>query len=87
MLLSFFPATGSNRYLPSPLQIQMFVGGLIGFVLDNTVPGATRAQRGLSPTMGKSAEEATKAYRMPQWVRRGLKRFPALSKLPFFPSV
>ncbi|CAD5218850.1 unnamed protein product [Bursaphelenchus okinawaensis] len=28
------------------LQIKMFVGGLIAFILDNIVPGATREQRG-----------------------------------------
>lgn len=43
------------------LQIKMFVGGLIAFVLDNVVPGATTAQRGLEegmePSNGSDNEE------------------------------
>lgn len=72
--------------------MQMFVGGVVGFLLDNTVPGATREQRGLArhsyPT--ESSKEENKdnivdAYAFGPKTMIFLKKIPFSKHLPFLP--
>ncbi|CAJ0957224.1 unnamed protein product, partial [Mesorhabditis belari] len=66
------------------LNIEMLVGGGLAFILDNTVPGASRADRGL--VEDEETIELTEGFWMPEFFDRWLNRMPALRKLPFMPS-
>ncbi|KHJ99106.1 hypothetical protein OESDEN_00899 [Oesophagostomum dentatum] len=69
------------------LAIRMLIAGVIAFVLDNTVPGATRQQRGFVPKdTCESVPVEEDGYAFPPSVRRFLLRHPLLCKLPFMPS-
>ncbi|KAK6748106.1 hypothetical protein RB195_000995 [Necator americanus] len=69
------------------LSIRMLVSGLVAFLLDNTVPGATREQRGFAP---KDVDDKSSAeddgYALPLVIQKFLLRYSRLSKLPFIPS-
>ncbi|KHJ94960.1 putative permease [Oesophagostomum dentatum] len=69
------------------LRIRMLIAGLTAFVLDNTVSGATREQRGFvckDADVEVCGEED--GYAFPLIIRRFLLRYPILCKLPFLPS-
>ncbi|RCN27464.1 hypothetical protein ANCCAN_26802 [Ancylostoma caninum] len=69
------------------LGIRMLIGGVTAFILDNTVPGATREQRGFALKVEDDnicAEDD--GYAPSPLVRRFLLRYPQLCKLPFLPS-
>ncbi|VDL75001.1 unnamed protein product [Nippostrongylus brasiliensis] len=69
------------------LKISMLVGGLVAFILDNTVSGATREQRGfIEREKDVVASSEDDGYALSEPVRRFLLRHPALCKLPFLPS-
>ncbi|CAD6195111.1 unnamed protein product [Caenorhabditis auriculariae] len=71
------------------LSIKMLVGGVIGVILDNTVPGATRDQRGFQATKFNEVDsdfDDDCGYRLPGSVNRLLSAIPALRYLPFLPS-
>jgi len=80
-----------NEILNILLTINMLVGGLIGFVLDNTVPGATRAQRGLHAHGGTSSDDQPvaddDAYSFPAFVTKILGKIPGARFVPFFPPI
>lgn len=85
------------------LQIKMFVGGLVGFILDNTVPGATRQQRGLvhddhqiESDYSSSNDYESGAinqpsienpYVYPQYVNMTLAKIPFIQYVPFVPPL
>uniref|UniRef100_A0A914XA74 Solute carrier family 23 member 1 n=1 Tax=Plectus sambesii TaxID=2011161 RepID=A0A914XA74_9BILA len=74
------------------LTIRMFVGGFVGFLLDNTVPRASREQRGLQPhnTNEKSGFDDGadhECYSFPPLVNRILARIPLVRLLPFLPEL
>uniref|UniRef100_A0A1I7SZK2 Sulfate_transp domain-containing protein n=1 Tax=Caenorhabditis tropicalis TaxID=1561998 RepID=A0A1I7SZK2_9PELO len=85
------------------LNIKMLVGGLIVTFLDNTVPGATRAQRGFrdhlripsesdvssSESSDHSFEVLTSsdAYTFPEVFQRLLRAVPLLQSLPILPKL
>ena len=68
------------------LSTGMLVGGLIGFILDNLAPGATRKQRGLGRSDDNGSNESlSEHYDLPyisQWLRR--KRWAKF--VPILPS-
>ncbi|GMT26119.1 hypothetical protein PFISCL1PPCAC_17416, partial [Pristionchus fissidentatus] len=69
------------------LTIKMLIGGGIAFILDNTVPGATAAQRGLHDDVIDSTDfQDEDGYSFPDCVNRILQATPFLMKLPFLPS-
>lgn len=76
-------------------SIQMFVAGLTGFLLDNTVPWATREQRGLSE---KSSDDdrcqlpynlpiAENIYFFQPRTMLLLRKIPFVKFIPFLPPV
>ncbi|KAI6215689.1 Solute carrier family 23 member 2 [Aphelenchoides besseyi] len=78
------------------LQIKMFVGGIIAFVLDNIAGGATPEQRGLNEhsvdNNGDCANRyedcgtPTDGYAFPSRVNGFLLRTSFMNRLPFMPS-
>ncbi|CAJ0602729.1 unnamed protein product [Cylicocyclus nassatus] len=69
------------------LTIPMLIAGVIAFVLDNTVGGATREQRGFaSQELEDKTSVEDDGYALPETVRKILRRHPCLCKLPFLPS-
>uniref|UniRef100_A0A914Y5Z6 Uncharacterized protein n=1 Tax=Panagrolaimus superbus TaxID=310955 RepID=A0A914Y5Z6_9BILA len=71
------------------LKLQMFVGAFVACVLDNTVPGATREERGLrerglAPDLGPNGRDI---YLYPRYVMNIIERFPLLQKFPMVPKV
>uniref|UniRef100_A0A914VR99 Solute carrier family 23 member 1 n=1 Tax=Plectus sambesii TaxID=2011161 RepID=A0A914VR99_9BILA len=82
--------TELDNVLNIVLTIRMFVGGLIGFFMDNTVPGATRAQRGLHEHSDATADEANNApdaYSFPSIVNKVLSKIPCTRFVPFLPNL
>uniref|UniRef100_A0A914WAV6 Solute carrier family 23 member 2 n=1 Tax=Plectus sambesii TaxID=2011161 RepID=A0A914WAV6_9BILA len=82
--------TELDNVLNIVLTIRMFVGGLIGFFMDNTVPGATRAQRGLHEHNDATADEANNApdaYSFPSIVNKVLSKIPCTRFVPFLPNL
>lgn len=85
------------------LNIKMLVGGLVATFLDNTVSGATRAQRGFRDHLrvpsesDVSASEASDnsfevlsssdAYTFPEVLQRLLRAVPILQSLPILPKL
>lgn len=70
------------------MNMPMFVGAATACVLDNSVPGATRTERGLRER-GMHHElgpENRDIYAFPGWLSRLLDRAPALKLLPFIPK-
>ncbi|PAV78906.1 hypothetical protein WR25_01899 [Diploscapter pachys] len=68
--------------------IQMLIGGLVAFILDNTVPGATKEQRGIKTGDSMAADDFSiddDGYSFPSPVNKFILRFPSLCKLPFIP--
>ena len=70
--------TGSETFdqiLIVLLSTGMLIGGVIGFILDNTVPGATRKERGLDIEVhddNSRKDELRRCYDLPligQWIR------------------
>ncbi|CAJ0582702.1 unnamed protein product, partial [Mesorhabditis spiculigera] len=78
----------TDQVLMTLLSIRMLIGGLVAFILDNTIPGVTRFQRGFPPENEKHElvplEED--GYAFPPFVNRLLLRHSYLSNLPFLPS-
>ncbi|CAD5225577.1 unnamed protein product [Bursaphelenchus xylophilus] len=79
------------------LQIKMFIGGLLAFVLDNIVPGATREQRGFEDcheTVNENGETgryddcgtAQDGYSFGKQINDFILRNRVVHKLPFMPS-
>uniref|UniRef100_A0AC35GFD0 Solute carrier family 23 member 1 n=1 Tax=Panagrolaimus sp. PS1159 TaxID=55785 RepID=A0AC35GFD0_9BILA len=71
------------------LKLEMFVGAFVACVLDNTVPGATREERGLrerglAHDLGPSGRDI---YLYPKSVMNFIEKFPLLQKLPMVPKV
>ncbi|EFP11248.1 hypothetical protein CRE_30707 [Caenorhabditis remanei] len=86
-----FPvATGwswANDILNVLLQMPMFVGALCACILDNTIGGATREQRGLRPRgeiYEGGIDECTYSY--PKWVMNILNRIPGVQYIPCMPK-
>ncbi|KAJ8313827.1 hypothetical protein KUTeg_008388 [Tegillarca granosa] len=85
--------TGSdiaNQIISVLLSTSMFVGGVAGFVLDNTIPG-TPEERGirrwrnqLSSTEPKDGTESSSVYDLPL-IQKYLDRVPLFNFLPFCP--
>ncbi|XP_076848497.1 xan_ur_permease domain-containing protein isoform X2 [Brachyhypopomus gauderio] len=73
------------------LTTSMFVGGFIGFILDNTIPG-TKRERGLTAwskahdNTGESSLESDEVYGLPWGLSSGLSSCTWLRWLPFCPS-
>ncbi|CAJ0925399.1 unnamed protein product, partial [Mesorhabditis belari] len=85
------PKTGNatvDQVLITMLSIRMLIGGLIAFILDNTVPGVTKFQRGFPPAGEKHAMVPLEedGYAFPPFINRIFNRFPFLSYFPFLPS-
>ncbi|CAJ0582405.1 unnamed protein product, partial [Mesorhabditis spiculigera] len=76
-----------DQVLQILLTLQMFVGAMCACILDNTVGGATREQRGLQ-TRGKIYEGSLEddVYSYPKPVTRFLARIPYIEYLPFIPK-
>uniref|UniRef100_A0A914E9A6 Uncharacterized protein n=1 Tax=Acrobeloides nanus TaxID=290746 RepID=A0A914E9A6_9BILA len=84
-------STEVNQTLSILLGIRMIIGGLIAFILDNLVPGATLKQRGFHIPLRSDGEQSQitfrkEAYDYPTPVNRILLKIPLISKLPFMPS-
>ncbi|CAJ0568809.1 unnamed protein product, partial [Mesorhabditis spiculigera] len=80
--------TGSDTWdevLNMLLRIQMLIGGLFAFLMDNLVPGASRKDRGLAGEE-EEAEFPLDGFALPDWVDSGLDKMPILRRLPFLPS-
>ncbi|CAJ0568772.1 unnamed protein product, partial [Mesorhabditis spiculigera] len=80
--------TGSDTWdevLNMLLRIQMLIGGLFAFLMDNMVPGASRKDRGLAGEE-EEAEFPLDGFALPDWVDSGLDKMPILRRLPFLPS-
>ncbi|VDN58878.1 unnamed protein product [Dracunculus medinensis] len=70
------------------LTLPMFVGATIACILDNTVPGATREQRGLR-SRGLTHildADAVDTYSFPNFLMKLIHKFPSLNFLPFIPK-
>ncbi|CAJ0571448.1 unnamed protein product, partial [Mesorhabditis spiculigera] len=77
--------TGSDTWdevLNMLLRIQMLIGGLFAFLMDNMVPGASRKDRGLAGEE-EEAEFPLDGFALPDWVDSGLDKLPILRRLPF----
>ena len=66
----------------------MFVGASIACILDNTVPGATREERGLrergvAHDLGSSNRDI---YLYPKWAMNFIEKFPVLQYFPMTPK-
>ncbi|CAD5222731.1 unnamed protein product [Bursaphelenchus okinawaensis] len=70
------------------MNMPFFVGAATACILDNTVPGATRTQRGLRERgMGHEFGPSNRdIYAFPDWAMNLLEKFPALKILPFIPK-
>ncbi|CAL2045175.1 hypothetical protein CAEBREN_12262 [Caenorhabditis brenneri] len=76
-----------NQVLNVLLQMPMFVGALCACILDNTVGGATREQRGLRPRgeiYAGGIDECTYSY--PKWAMNILNRIPGVQYIPCMPK-
>uniref|UniRef100_A0A914QJE2 Uncharacterized protein n=1 Tax=Panagrolaimus davidi TaxID=227884 RepID=A0A914QJE2_9BILA len=75
------------------LTIQMFVGGMIAFILDNTCSGATRDERGFQPNIILPVDKDIDndvdpdGYAFPQKVNEFLIKYSGFCKFPFMPSM
>ncbi|VDM25653.1 unnamed protein product [Toxocara canis] len=70
------------------LTLPMFVGAFVACVLDNTVTGATREQRGLR-SRGLAhdlGENGVDIYAFPPFVMKLVERIPFFNFLPFIPK-
>uniref|UniRef100_A0A0N5AQD0 Sulfate_transp domain-containing protein n=1 Tax=Syphacia muris TaxID=451379 RepID=A0A0N5AQD0_9BILA len=79
--------TGKNFILHVVFTLPMFVGALTACILDNTVQGATREQRGLQ-TRGLAhdyGESGVDIYAFPPMLMKIVSNFPYLTYLPFIP--
>uniref|UniRef100_A0A0N5C3L8 Sulfate_transp domain-containing protein n=1 Tax=Strongyloides papillosus TaxID=174720 RepID=A0A0N5C3L8_STREA len=78
----------ANQVLQVLLTLEMFIGGLTACILDNTVPGASREQRGLRERglIHDLGETNRDVYYWPNWAMKILDRFPILKNLPFIPK-
>ena len=70
------------------LTLEMFVGAFIACILDNTVPGATREERGLrergiAHDLGPSNRDI---YLYPKWAMNIIDKFPVLQYFPMTPK-
>ncbi|VDD93389.1 unnamed protein product [Enterobius vermicularis] len=67
--------------------LPMFVGALTACILDNTVQGATREQRGLRSRglVYDFGESGVDIYAFPPLLMKIIKKFPILTNLPFIP--
>ncbi|CAI5449092.1 unnamed protein product [Caenorhabditis angaria] len=76
-----------NNILNMLLNIKMLVGGVIATLLDNTVPGATREDRGFRK-ISTATENGFKndAYEFPEKLKRIMRKFPILQYIPLLPS-
>uniref|UniRef100_A0A8R1DJ18 Uncharacterized protein n=1 Tax=Caenorhabditis japonica TaxID=281687 RepID=A0A8R1DJ18_CAEJA len=76
-----------NQILNVLLQMPMFVGALCACILDNTIGGATREQRGLrarGEIFGGGIDECTYSY--PKPVMNILNRIPFVQYIPCMPK-
>ena len=70
------------------LTIRMLIGGLVAFLMDNIVGGATKAQRGFPVEEKNDENEYTRdGYSFPMWFERFLMRWPLLQNIPFLPKL
>jgi len=86
----------ADQVLGILLSINMLVGGVIGFVLDNTIPGATKRQRGLksvqshdenSPSSRRNVESnSLEVYSFSPLVIKWLAKVPFTHYIPFLPD-
>uniref|UniRef100_A0AC35TWI0 Solute carrier family 23 member 2 n=1 Tax=Rhabditophanes sp. KR3021 TaxID=114890 RepID=A0AC35TWI0_9BILA len=76
-----------DNLLISLFKINMFIGGLIAFILDNLAPAATQSERGVheSGTKQKNSHESD-GYWFPKPVNIFLLNHTWITKLPFMPS-
>lgn len=66
----------------------MFCGAFTACILDNTVPGATRTQRGLTERghIHDLGPDNRDIYELPSFLMRLIERFPAIRVLPIIPK-
>uniref|UniRef100_A0A914I2Q7 Uncharacterized protein n=1 Tax=Globodera rostochiensis TaxID=31243 RepID=A0A914I2Q7_GLORO len=69
------------------MSLPMFVGSFTAFVLDNTVGGATRQQRGLRErgVVWELAADGRDIYAFPGPLQRAVEAIPLLKHMPFIP--
>lgn len=70
------------------MSMPMFCGAFTACILDNTVPGATRTQRGLTERghVHDLGPEKRDIYELPQCLMRLIERFPVVRLLPITPK-
>uniref|UniRef100_A0A914UQJ6 Uncharacterized protein n=1 Tax=Plectus sambesii TaxID=2011161 RepID=A0A914UQJ6_9BILA len=81
--------TGSeavDQMLQIVLSIEMLVGGIIGFTLDNTVPG-TRAERGLATEEVEDCSKTDSLYGFSDGIMNRLRLCPLITYLPILPRL
>ncbi|KAI6213178.1 hypothetical protein M3Y94_00119700 [Aphelenchoides besseyi] len=80
---------GFDQILHVLMSMPMFVGAFTACILDNTVPGATRTQRGLRERgmHHDLGPEGRDIYEWPAWMMRLVERMPTLRYLPIVPRV
>ncbi|CAI2354469.1 unnamed protein product [Caenorhabditis sp. 36 PRJEB53466] len=77
----------ADQILNVLLQMPMFVGALCACILDNSIGGATREQRGLrarGEIFAGGIDECTYSY--PKWAMNILNRIPGVQYLPCMPK-
>uniref|UniRef100_A0A0K0E8Q5 SLC26A/SulP transporter domain-containing protein n=1 Tax=Strongyloides stercoralis TaxID=6248 RepID=A0A0K0E8Q5_STRER len=78
----------ANQVLQVLLTLEMFIGGLTACILDNTVPGASREQRGLRERGLKHdlGEMNRDVYYWPNWAMEIVNKYSIFKFLPFVPK-
>ncbi|CAB3409757.1 unnamed protein product [Caenorhabditis bovis] len=69
------------------LTIKMLVGGVVATFLDNTVPGATREQRGFRRHDSENSQFGKEAYEFPRFFQKILRAIPFLQYIPLLPRL
>uniref|UniRef100_A0AC35TU59 Sulfate_transp domain-containing protein n=1 Tax=Rhabditophanes sp. KR3021 TaxID=114890 RepID=A0AC35TU59_9BILA len=71
------------------LTLEMFIGGFTACFLDNTVPGASREQRGLRERglLHDTGVQNRDVYYWPDPIMRVIERIPFIKYLPFVPKI
>ncbi|KAF2359150.1 Xanthine/uracil/vitamin C permease [Trinorchestia longiramus] len=72
------------------LSTSMFVGGFLGFILDNTIPGTARERgvvqwRAQLEQQSQIVEAASECYDLP-WGMAAIRRWTWAKFIPFFPT-
>lgn len=70
------------------MSMHMFCGAFTACILDNTVPGATRTERGLTERgqLHDLGPDNRDIYELPQFIMRLIDKFPILRIFPIIPK-